>query len=137
MNTKIKKVTIFASIILILALLFGIFSSINIANNKNSSNSSSTSSQTSSSFSATEGLKFSFVNGEADKNAFEETQKVFKIEFQEYPSFGKMITSIQDVKPDSSHFWKLVVNGEDAQVGAENLKLKLGDKVDWVYTKIQ
>lgn len=137
-NKKLKQILlILAILILLLFLVYTFLFQKNSSLVSNSTNSSLSSSQTSSQIEAKEGLTFSFINGEAGKNAFEETQKVFKIEFSEYKSMGKFIFSINDVQAGTTHFWKLVVNGEESQTGAEATILKLGDKVEWVYTKIQ
>ncbi len=68
--------------------------------------------------------------GEEGKNAFELLQKYTKVEFKQY-DFGVFIESINGVKPDEKHFWKLYYNGEESQVGADQLQTKKGDIVEW------
>jgi|ERR1051326_2763091 hypothetical protein len=58
-----------------------------------------------------------------------------KVEVKAY-SFGDMITSIDDNKADTQHFWEFFVNGKSSNVGAGSYKPKDGDKIEWKLTKI-
>ncbi len=59
----------------------------------------------------------------------------FSFEYTEY-DFGVMITTINGITPDENHFWKIVVNGQDANVGAQDLQIKNGDNINLILTKI-
>src|SRR5215204_1880063 len=62
--------------------------------------------------------------GVEGKNALELLKSKYKVETKEYSGMGEMVTSINDVKPDSKHFWGFYINGESAQVGADAYQTK-------------
>ena len=76
--------------------------------------------------------------GQDGKNAFELLQLAAanKVEFKQY-DFGVFIQSINGVKPDSKHFWKLYVNGQESQVGADKLATHNGDTIEWRVEEIK
>ena len=68
--------------------------------------------------------------GKDGKNAFELLKEQVPVESKQY-DFGVFIESINAVKPDDKHFWKLYINGQEAQVGADQLQTKDGDIIEW------
>lgn len=52
------------------------------------------------------------------------------VEWQEFGQ-GRYIIGVDDIIADSSkhEFWEIIVNGEGAQVGADDLTIKDGDKI--------
>lgn len=73
--------------------------------------------------------------GQDGKNAFELLQTAAQVEFKQY-DFGVFVESINGVKPDAQHFWKLYINGAESQVGADQLQTKNGDVVEWKLEEI-
>jgi len=69
-------------------------------------------------------------------NALKDKDQTFTFDYQEF-SGQAFITSINSITPDSSHFWKLVINGVDAGVGVEQYLLKNNDTVEFVMTEIE
>lgn len=69
-------------------------------------------------------------------NALKDKDQTFTFEYQEF-SGQAFITSINSITPDSTHFWKLVINGADAGVGVEQYLLKNQDTIEFVMTEIQ
>ena len=76
-----------------------------------------------------------YYPGKEGQNALEILEKTTKAETKKY-DFGTMVVSINGVKPDDKHFWKLYYNGEEAQVGADQLITHDGDAVEWVLDAI-
>lgn len=53
----------------------------------------------------------------------------FSFEYDQY-DFGVLVTSVNGFTPDPNlSFWKIVVNGEDAQVGVSDLVVSNGDQI--------
>ena len=79
--------------------------------------------------------------GEDGKTAFDllVEQKVgdqtIDVQSKKY-DFGVFIESINGTKPDDKHFWKLYINGQEAQVGADQLQTKKGDIIEWTIAEI-
>lgn len=69
-------------------------------------------------------------------NAFDLLMEVTEVEFTEY-DFGKFIRSINGVTPDSKHFWKLYLNSQGAQVGADQLETRDSDIIEWRLEEIE
>lgn len=81
----------------------------------------------------------SFKDGSSAFDALKDLQdqdKSFKFEYKQY-DFGVMLTSMNGLKPDSSHFWKFQINGQDSQVGISDYKVKQGDKLTFILDSIQ
>ncbi|MDP3993983.1 MAG: DUF4430 domain-containing protein [Candidatus Doudnabacteria bacterium] len=76
--------------------------------------------------------------GEDGKNALEllRSQQGVTAEVKQY-DFGAFIESINGARPDDKHFWKLYVNGQASQVGADQLVTKRGDILEWVLEEIE
>lgn len=74
--------------------------------------------------------------GQDGKNAFELLQATTPVEYKQY-DFGVFVESINSIKPDKQHFWKLYVNGQEAQVGASSLQTKKGDVIEWRLEEIK
>ncbi len=74
--------------------------------------------------------------GITGKNALELLQTTTAVEFKQY-DFGVFVESINGIKPDDKHFWKLYVNGQESQVGADQLQTKNGDVIEWKLEEIK
>ena len=74
--------------------------------------------------------------GQDGRNAFELLKERTSVESKQY-DFGVFIESINGTKPDDKHFWKLYVNGQASQVGADQLQTKQGDILEWVMEEIK
>lgn len=70
------------------------------------------------------------------KTALELTQEITAVETKKY-DFGVFVENINGTKPDEKHFWKLYLNGQEAQVGADTLKPQQGDVVEWRIEEIK
>lgn len=75
-------------------------------------------------------------SGRTGKTAFALLQETTNIEFKQY-DFGVFVESINGVKPDSQHFWKLYVNGQESQVGVDQVQTRNGDIVEWRLEEIK
>ncbi len=64
------------------------------------------------------------------KNALELLQASHQVDVKHY-SFGDLVTGIDGITPDSSHFWAMYVNGQFSQVGASAYQTKSTDSVKW------
>ena len=73
--------------------------------------------------------------GQDGKTALELLLFTAPTDFQKY-DFGAFVKSINDVKPDEKHFWKLYVNGAESQVGADQVQTKNGDLIEWRLAEI-
>jgi hypothetical protein len=74
--------------------------------------------------------------GHDGRNAFELLKALDpSVGYKQY-SFGVLVESIGGVTPDNQHFWKLYLNGQASQVGADQLQLHDGDVVEWKIDKI-
>jgi hypothetical protein len=78
----------------------------------------------------------------AGDNAFDSVKRLdelsdkFSFEYSE-SDFGAFVTSVNGVSPDpNTEFWKITVNGEDAQVGVSDLVLKNGDTIGFEIEEI-
>jgi len=61
--------------------------------------------------------------------AFDAETSLFTLTTKEF-TFGKMIVGINAVEADeNSEFWEIVINGQQAQLGASELLIKAGDEV--------
>lgn len=82
------------------------------------------------------------ANFEEGENVFDlleglqEENEDFTFGYEEY-EFGAMIKSINNQEPDDSHFWKLQINGEDAQVGVSDYIVQQDDQISFVLDEIQ
>jgi len=74
------------------------------------------------------GVSYTGVNG---KTALKLLQKSHKVVTKDYGAMGQMVTSIDGVAADSSHFWAFYVNGTMASEGASTYVTKTGDKIEW------
>lgn len=78
-------------------------------------------------------------DGESAFDVLKELQRTsedFSFAFSE-SDFGAYITGVNGYSPDAStHFWKVVVNGEDSQVGVSDLMLEEGDTLEFVVEEI-
>jgi len=58
-----------------------------------------------------------------------------KIDFQEknYTGMGKFIEEINGIKGDGKNFWIYYVNGQKAEIGVSEYKIKPNDVITWKY----
>jgi hypothetical protein len=66
-------------------------------------------------------------------------EKNLEFSYKNYLDLGVFIESIDNVKNDSktNKWWQYWVNGELAQVGADNYQLKNRDTVEWKYAEVK
>lgn len=94
----------------------------------------------------TEFITIDFGNGKkiagevATQSAYQalvEVAKTNKLEVasKEY-KFGRMVEKVGDTGQSKSHFWMYSVNGKPGQIAADRYVIHPGDKVEWVYQKI-
>jgi|GEM_PF-1944977 hypothetical protein len=74
--------------------------------------------------------------GVAGKNALELLKASHTVEAKHY-SFGDLVTGIDGVSPDPSHFWAMYVNGNFSQVGASSYITKSTDTIKWEIDEIK
>ena len=72
-------------------------------------------------------IEYSGVDG---KNALELLKVSHQVEAKHY-DFGDLVTGIDGISPDASHFWALYVNGQLSQVGASAYVTKNTDQIRW------
>jgi len=75
-------------------------------------------------------------SGKEGQSAFELLQEISQVEYKQY-DFGVFVESINFVRPDDQHFWKLYINGVEAQVGADQLQTKNSDVIEWKLEQIK
>lgn len=84
--------------------------------------------------------EFVFEVGQSAEFALIELDKSmddFSIEYGEF-SFGKYVAAVNGLKPDAKvAFWKLQINGQDAQVGVSDYQLQQGDSLNLIYEAIE
>ena len=71
-------------------------------------------------------------DGEDGKNALDLLKSKAEIQTQD-SSIGVFVISINGVSNSEDHFWMFYVNGELAQVSADQYTTKNGDKIEWRY----
>lgn len=59
------------------------------------------------------------------------------LQTKDYPSMGLLVQQIMNVAGDdkTQTYWIYYINGESAQVGISQYKLKQGDTITWKYEK--
>ncbi len=70
------------------------------------------------------------------KNALELLQASHRVDLKHY-SFGDLVTGIDGITPDASHFWALYVNGQFSQVGASAYITKSSDTIRWQIDEVK
>jgi hypothetical protein len=73
---------------------------------------------------------FSF-NAQDHKTAMDMLKSSYQVQTKSFGSGGEFVESIENMKPDSKHFWAFYVNGKLSNVGAGTYELKDGDGVEW------
>lgn len=68
--------------------------------------------------------------GREGVTAFELLHEIAQVDAQQF-SFGVMVNAINGIYPPEGYFWKLYINGEEAQVGADQLQTHSGDVIEW------
>ncbi len=76
-------------------------------------------------------------NGQDGKNALEILKATHKVSTKTFDGVGEYVESINDVVPDKTHFFSFYVNGEQAQVGADQYVTKSSDKIEWRLEEIK
>jgi len=84
-------------------------------------------------------LKFN-VDFNASTNGYDymveaQAQGKFNFTAKQY-SFGHMITSIQGIEQTSEYYWFLYVNNHDSSVGIDDVKPKVDDDIEWIYSSV-
>jgi hypothetical protein len=74
--------------------------------------------------------------GQDGKNAMELLRASHQVEVKSY-SFGDLVTGIDGVSPDSTHFWAMYVNNTFSQVGAAEVITKSSDTIRWQIEEIK
>jgi hypothetical protein len=74
--------------------------------------------------------------GQDGRSALALLQELAAVEYTQY-DFGIFVDSINSVRPDDRHFWKLYLNGAEAQVGAGELMTANGDVLEWKLEEIR
>jgi hypothetical protein len=80
---------------------------------------------------------FSFTATQSGETAFTLLDQRAEIEFTDYGSAGKFVTSINDLSGNDDHFWAFYVNGESSQTGASQTQIEAGDIVKFRYEAIE
>lgn len=81
----------------------------------------------------TQVIKYDGVDG---KNALEILKKSANIRTEE-TVIGVFVSKINDVENDNQHYWMFYVNGDLANVSADQYQTKNTDKIEWRYEKIE
>lgn len=71
-----------------------------------------------------------------DITAFDLLQQNAQINYKMY-DFGFFVEDINGIKSSSDYFWAFYVNGVKAEKGADQIRLKVGDKTEWKYEKVE
>ena len=71
-------------------------------------------------------------DGEDGQNALDLLKSKAEIQTQD-SSIGVFVISINGISNSEDHFWMFYVNGELAQVSADQYTTKNGDKIEWRY----
>ncbi|MCA9381941.1 DUF4430 domain-containing protein [Candidatus Dojkabacteria bacterium] len=69
---------------------------------------------------------------EDGQNALELLKSSAVVEYDEF-QFGAFVTTINNLKADSEHYWAFYVNGEYAEKGIDSTTLNKGDEISLVY----
>jgi hypothetical protein len=69
------------------------------------------------------------------QTAFELLGSQATVAFKQY-DFGVFIESINGLAGDEKHFWALYIDDEQSQVGADQLVLQKGDRIEFRYEEI-
>ena len=70
-------------------------------------------------------------------NAFEAMQEAFSVEYKDYGKMGVMVETINGISPEQGKFWKLFVNGQEAQTGISSLAIKENTLIEWKTEEMQ
>ncbi len=78
------------------------------------------------------------VEVEIGANGFKAIQESgLEFEYTDYGEMGVFIESIEGTKPAQDEFWKLFVNGEEAQVGVSSVLIDKNTLLEWKIEKVQ
>jgi len=81
-------------------------------------------------------IKTVAYDGQDGKTALDLLKETHKVQTQE-SSMGLFVSSIDDTENQSDTFWMLYVDGKYASVGADQLKTKTGEKIEWRFEKFE
>lgn len=70
------------------------------------------------------------------QNPFDLIGSQVQLQTKEY-SYGTLIEGINGLQSDATHYWAIYLNGQYAQTGLSDLKLKTGDMLELKYETIQ
>jgi hypothetical protein len=71
-------------------------------------------------------------------NGFEAIQASgLEFEYTDYGEMGVFIESIEGIKPRPDEFWKLLVNGKEAQSGISSIAIDKNTLIEWKIEKMQ
>jgi len=70
-------------------------------------------------------------------SAFDAMQMVATVGYKDYGEMGVLVETINGVKPGTNEFWKLFVNGEEAQVGISSLTIESDATIEWKTEEMQ
>lgn len=73
--------------------------------------------------------------GQDGKNALDLLKASHRVDVKHY-SFGDMVTGIDGLTPDSSHFWAFYVNDKLSDIGASAYVTKSSDTLKWQMDEI-
>ena len=73
--------------------------------------------------------------GQDGKTALELLKANHRVDTKHY-SYGDMVTGIDGITPDSSHFWAFYINDQISQVGASSYVTKSSDTIKWQIDEI-
>lgn len=77
------------------------------------------------------------VQVEKGTNAFAAMQQATAVEFTDYGEMGILIESINGVTLPETHYWKLVVDGQDSAVGISSITIDKDTNIEWYPEAIQ
>lgn len=79
---------------------------------------------------------FSLKAGEK-KTALDILKDSYQVQTKSFGDAGEFVESINEVKPDSKHFWSFYVNGKQSNVGAGSYEVQNGDSLEWKLEEIK
>jgi len=77
------------------------------------------------------------VQVEKGTNAFEAMQQATTVGFTDYGEMGILVESINGTALPETHYWKLVVDGQDSAVGISGITINKDTSIEWYSEEIQ
>lgn len=75
--------------------------------------------------------------GQDGKNAMEILKATHKVSTKVFSGMGEYVDGIDGTASDSNHFFSFYVNGQQAQVGADQYITKNGEQIEWRLEEIK